>query len=407
MNDGIDEDIYGTEPLTFDGDMPQPSRVVSAPDDLDSFIKANLRGMSRISVRKHLGGRKYGHVNAVVTGAGHDELPRATTSQISRAVMAIAADDQEKTSETCRYMCQGLIYKKATGDPKKLAVIIEVGSSGAWDQDYSVAVQAPEHADQMFLGHINQLHGEVLNMAKVIASLGTAALANVSEVFIAKENAMVARADADRVALEAERSTEAEKNKQKNWQQMFGLAKQAVGAGVVQYMAGQAANKLGGPIAPQAAVAAAPLAPQPTDTPDWARAAAGEAVELPVPGMVERLDEDELELGFDEERDLDDELEDDDMQSSILDPHEHGLSACASSLYRSITVRQWPKLMGTLSKGQMNLLLKLEDPESDAEVRKAIAKFTKSIKPLQTVAMIGILTSEQSAALMSMRSVEE
>ena len=123
--------------------------------------------------------------------------------------------------------------------------------------------------------------------------------------------------------------------------------------------------------------------------------------------MVERLDEDELELGFDEERDLDDELEDDDMQSSILDPHEHGLSACASSLYRSITVRQWPKLMGTLSKGQMNLLLKLEDPESDAEVRKAIAKFTKSIKPLQTVAMIGILTSEQSAALMSMRSVEE
>ena len=354
--------------------------------------------MSRISVRKHMGGRKYGHINAVVTGAGYDEMPRATASQISRAVMAIAADDQEKTSETCRYMCQGLIYKAAKGDPKKLAVIIEVGSSGAWDQDYSVAVQAPEHADQMFITHIHELHRENLNMAKVIASLGTAALANVSEVFIAKENAMVARADADRVALEAERNTEAEKNKQKNWQQMFGLAKQAVGAGVVQYMAGQAAQKLGGGAPPAAVVA--PLAPEPTDTPDWARAAAGEAVELPVRGA-------ELEEP-DEDNELPVELEDDndDMASSILDPHEHGLSACASSLYKSITVGQWPKLMGTLTKGQMNLLLKLENPESDDDVRKAIAKFTKSIKPLQTIAMVGILTSEQSVALMSMRSVE-
>ncbi len=383
MNVEINEDIYAPNPLSFDGLVPDPSRPISAPDDLDAFIRTNIRGMSRISVRKHMGGRRYSHINAVITGAGYDELPRATAVQISRGVMAIAAEDYEITSESARYMCQALIYKKAQGDPKKLSVIIEVGSSGAWNQEYSTTVQAPDHADQMFISHIHLCHAEILNQAKVISSLGSAALANVSEVFVAKENALQARADADRLALDADRETKAEENKNKRWQQMFGLAQKAVTTGVAQYMAGQNQQMMSS--APQPA---AP--PEPTETPDWARAAAGEAVELtPEPVSLEA------------------DPDDPPMEHGILDPFDHGLAECARSLYGSITVAQWPKLMGALSSAQLKLLLKLEEPESDNSVRKAVAKFGETIRPAQQVALMSILDHHQVAALMQMRQVDE
>jgi hypothetical protein len=229
--------------LEFDADEPMPGRTPPIPDELVAFIRANHRGLSRITVKLYVSRRRYAQINGIRVGAAFDQTPEEEPETICRAIMAICAEYHETVDKQVKFLIQAHVYKKATGDAIRKGCHIELGREDDMGGDYSESIEDPERLDTVLLDHIRRCHGEILKQAEVISEVGKEAIKNAGEVFRAKEEAIQARAAVSQTLADDQLVRQATKARDKRMDDMVALLKDAVTMGVQQYASskGQAA----------------------------------------------------------------------------------------------------------------------------------------------------------------------
>jgi hypothetical protein len=359
----------------------------ASPDELLAFIKSYHRGLHKITVKLWQGRKRYSQLNSVLVGATHDELPSASIDQIARAVMAVAQDYYESTDQPCKFMAQAHVFLKATGDAARKAFHFELGHGHDGAEAFSEHIGAPEHMDDVMLGHIRECHREILDQARIISEIGREAIQNAGQVFAAKQEALDAQAQAQMVILDSRREEAKERAQQQKWEKGFKMLEKAINTGIAQAVVASATGRpVAGALPAAAAGGVAVQAPSPptTPTPSWA-AAAGRAVapSAPAPALAPATSSPDTE---------DNEMEDDSYAFK------------GRKLYASITAEQWPELFEALTKTQVRLIKGLKDAASDEDVLTAAGKLRKSIKDTQMAKLGAVLTVEQIATVIELGS---
>jgi len=378
-----DSDDHDELPLSFEKDPPDPLAIPSAPDDLAEGIEDNMRGLSRVSVKVKRGRKSFTQINAVILGAKYDETPRATAQQIERAVMAIAQDRYEMSGEPTGFMAQLLVYKKATGNRKKIAFHFVLGAD-EHGGIYTESRRSDSEDESIFIAHIRECHREILDQAKLIGAIGKAAIENAGQVFVAKNEAAEAKAEALMIQVQAERDSQQDAAKEKKWDRGFKMFEKMMDKGMGQI----AMAKLTG------ASQSAPVAPSPatvttTATPSWAEAATGGTVtQLETPETQTQAPAKPIE---------------DTVEAEIDGIEMDDYLAKARHLYSSITAEQWPELFTILTKKQVELLKECKNPPNLDALWKTMRELAASLKEKHLKAVGQICSQAQMALIIELQ----
>ena len=221
-----------------------PDRVLPAPDELHAFVQAHHRGLHRLSVKLMLGRRRYSNVGAIRVGCSFDEVPDASPDELVSAIMAIASDQLEHNDSRSKFLVQAHGYNRATGDPTRKGVHIELGTArDMGGSPYVESIEDPERLDAVLLAHIRQCHGEILQQAQVIAEIGRAAIKNAGEVFAAKEDAIQARAEVMQHLAETRIEGQIARSEDKRKGEMMEMLRDAMGLAIKQMAENKKAAK--------------------------------------------------------------------------------------------------------------------------------------------------------------------
>jgi hypothetical protein len=378
------ESLAGAYPISFEAGIPNPARIPPAPDEVLAHIRQFHRGLTRVTIKLWQGRKRYGQINAIIIGAKHDELPRASVDQIVRAVMSVAQDYHEGVDTLCKFMIQAHVYLKPTGDPVRKAIHFELGGNAGDSFAYAEEVSAPDHLDTVLLSHIRECHREIIDQAKVISEIGREAISNAGQVFAYKQDALDAQAAANSVILDARRDEREAAAGQQKWERGFKLLEKAVNTGIAQGIVSSATGislpmPAGTTMALPPTAAVAPSV-ESTPTPSWARAASGIDTVAPVTPTA---------------------------PTAAPPPEDDSIVGKAKHLYASVTAEQWPELFEALTVKQVKQLKMLKDPPDDAAVLTAAGGFREGIKDNQMRLLGGILTVEQLAAVLELAGAAE
>jgi hypothetical protein len=376
--------------LIFEEGIPTPDHIPDADDELRAFLKTNHKGLSRIAVKLQIGRKRFVQLNSLSIGATYGETPQASVDQIARAIMSIGQDYFEQHDELAKFMVQASVYKKASGDPARRATHFEIGRADGFGGDsYAAPTHSNEAFDELLVRQQQVMFDRIMEQNKTIAAMGEKAIGMMSDVFVAKEEALQARAEANAVAYDAKREDAEAKRRDAKWERGFKMLEKGFNTGLGQLAVNAAQQKLGS--SSPAGIPSTAQIPS-TPKPAWARAAQGEkvevpavaapAVEAPAPAALEAPSEEEL--------------------PDELTQLKSGPAADAVALYRSITAEQWPVLATELTKKQFKLLRTFAEPESDETALAAVFEFKEGLKESAMSAIMGIMTAEQVGSLIGL-----
>lgn len=387
------EALQGHFPLDYSSGIPNPVRIPATPDELISFLRQYHRGLSKVTVKLWQGRKRYSQLNSVQVNARHDELPEASIDSIARAILAVAQDYYESCDTPCKFMAQAHVYLKPTGEASRKAFHFELGhgpGDGYEGSSFSEHISAPEHVDDVFMGHIRECHREILDQARIISEIGREAIANAGQVFQAKQEALDAQAQAQMVVLDSRREEAKDRAQQQKWDKGFKMLEKAINTGIAQAVVSSATGR---PVTamPGATPTPAISAPQATPTPSWAAAASGTVAQSPAPAVAAQQSVSRLDVA---------EENDDDMTNETY-------AAKGRKLYASITAEQWPELFEALTKAQVRQLKGLKDASDDADVLAAARKLRNGLKDTQLAKLGGVLAVEQLATVIELASAAE
>lgn len=391
-------------PIAFEGGIPHPIRVPAPPDELRQHIQQHIRGLDRVTVKRASGRKRYAQINSLRIGAKFEELPSASADDICRAIMAVAQDYYEENDHGCQFQVQAHVFLKATGDAKRKTCHFWLGS----DEDGRDAVEAmgdPSTFDDVLLNHITQCHDRIMEQSKIICGLGETALANAGEVFKARESALEAQAASNAVMAEQRAEAEAEKGRQRRMDRAVDIVeKLAPVVGTMAINGGKVPDSMVKELKSSMGSIAGALkgkddkpedkpvvkAPPPSKPPSWVSAA----------GVDTGTGQDAPESMSGE----DGEAEGDGGDAGP-DPTQEPIAAMTFDLYQSIQAAQWPKLIGALTKKQLELLARFEQVTTDDDATPMVRELGASIKPTQQGALLGILHADQTATLLQLQQL--
>lgn len=394
-------------PVAFEGGIPHPARVPAPPDELRQLIQQYHRGLDRVTIKRGSGRKRFSQINSLRIGAAFEQQPAASVDEICRAVMAIAQDYYEEVDHGCQFQVQAHVYLKATGDPKRKSCHFWLGT----DEDGRDAVESmgdPNSFDDVLLGHINQCHDRIMEQSKIICGLGETALANAGEVFKARESALEAQAASNAVIAEQRAEAEAERGKQTRLNRAVDIVeKLAPVVGTMAMNNGKVPEKMKSELMSSMGAIGGALkgenskgesssskttvvkAPAPTKPPSWASAAGVDTgTGQDAPTSMSSSEQPPAE-----------------PEDDGPNPLEHPIAALAYDLFHSIQANQWPKLIGVLTKKQLDLLNSFGSVETDDDAIPAVRKMGSSIKQQQQIELLGVLLADQTSALLKLQQL--